>query len=77
MVSSHRKLCALVLDEEVVQFGLLGKLITEAYAVVIDSEAQHNLALLCLLLKYGSILVVVVADVTRLAPDGFPRLVKG
>jgi hypothetical protein len=39
MVSSHRKLCALVLDEEVVQFGLLGKLITEAYAVVLDSEA--------------------------------------
>ena len=50
MVSSHRKLTALLLDEEIVQILLLGELITEPDAVVIDAETDGNLPLLLLLL---------------------------
>ena len=42
MVASHRKLTHLLLDQEVVQILLLGELITESDAIVIDTETDQN-----------------------------------
>ena len=42
MVASHRKLCTLFLNQEVVEVSLLGELITEPYPIVIDTEADND-----------------------------------
>ena len=76
VVASHCKLRALLLDEEVVQPLLLGELIAESDTIVVHSEADHDGARLPLLRQRGRILVIVVANVARLAPYGLPRLVE-
>ena len=42
MIASHGKLAALLLDEEVVQVSLLGELITETDAIVVDAETDDD-----------------------------------
>ena len=77
MVASHGKLRVLLLDDEIDETVLLGKLIAEAHAVVIDAEADVHLASCVVLGETDEKLVVVVADSGRLAPDGLPGLVEG
>ena len=42
MVASHRKLCALFLNQEVGQVGLLRELVAEAYPIVVDAKADDD-----------------------------------
>ena len=77
MVASHGKLRVLLLDDEIDEAVLLGELIAEAHAVVIDAEADVHLASCVVLGETDEELVVVIADSGRLAPDGLPGLVEG
>ena len=45
MVTRHRELAVLLLNEEIVQVLLLGELIAEANTVVIDTETYHHLTI--------------------------------
>ena len=77
MVAGEGELRALLLDEEVVQVGLLRELVAQADAVVEDAEADEELPFLLRLRQGRNILDVVVAYGARFAPYGFPGLVEG
>ena len=64
-------------DEEIVEFVLLGELIAQSHAVVVDTETDGDAPVGSLLEQVDSQLVVVVADGGGLTPYGFPRLVEG
>ena len=77
MVARHGKLRVFLLDDEVVEVVLLGELVAQAHAVVVDAEADDDMAVARLLKEVDGHLVVVVADGRGLAPHGLPGLVKG
>ena len=77
MVAGHGKLRVLLLDDEVVEVVLLGELVAQAHAVVVDAEADDDVAVAGLLKEVDRHLVVVVADGRGLAPYGLPGLIKG
>ena len=81
MVARECKLRQLFLDHEIGQCILHGKLVAEAYAVIIHTEAHvHGNRFLAILgrrlLQLHQQLIVMVADGGLLAPHRLPRLVK-
>ena len=50
VVAGHGKLTALLLNEEVVQLALLGKLVAETDTFIVDAEADDDGALVVLLI---------------------------
>ena len=77
VVAGEGELRALLLDEEVVQVGLLRELVAQADAVVEDAEADEELPFLLGLRQGRNILDVVVADGARFAPYRLPGFVEG
>ena len=77
VVARHGELRVLLLDDEVVQVLAQRELIAEAESVVVETETDSEVALLCLLMQGDEQFVVVVADVTRLTPNGLPCLIEG
>lgn len=76
VVACEGKLGELFLDDEVGEAALLGELIAEAEAVVVEAEADvHEVAGALLFHTYEEF-VVVVADGRLLAPYGVPGLIK-
>ena len=66
MVSGHRKLSMLFLDDEVVQVVLLREFIAESQTVVEKPEADHDVTLVVGLFKGYGQFVVMVPDFVRL-----------
>ena len=77
VVGGHGKLRVFLLDGEVVEVLRQRELVAETQSVVIKTETEVEPALLQGLAKTDEKLVVVVADVARLAPYGLPGFVKG
>ena len=77
MIAGHRKLCTLLLNQEVVQFFLLWKLVTESDTIVVHTETDKYLALSRWLIQGYCQLVVVVANVLGLAPYRLPGFIEG
>ncbi len=73
----ERELGQLVVDDEFLGGGLLGELVAETDAVVVDTEHHVEGAVRCDGLgQRRAQLVVVVADVAVLAPGLFPGLIE-
>ena len=76
VVARHGELGVFLLDEEVVEGLLLGELIAQSHAVVINPEADDDVTVCGLLSQVHLQFVVVIANGGRFAPYGFPSLVK-
>ena len=76
VVTCHGKLCVLGLYHEIGQILLLRKLISESHAVVIDTESEIHKPAVRRFLHLDEQLVVMIANVARLAPYGLPSLIK-
>ena len=77
MIARHGKLRVLFLDEEVVQRLLLGELIAQSHAIVVDPEANDDIAMGSRLVKIYLQFIVLIAYGGRLTPHGFPRFIEG
>ena len=76
VVAGHGKLGVLVLDDKIDEGVLLWKLIAQSHSLIIDTETDDHLALGCGLVEGHGQLVVAVAHLGHLPPDGFPSLVE-
>ena len=77
VVARHGKLGEFLLNHEIGKTALLGELIAEAEAIVVETEADVHQVARALLLHTHEELVVVVADGRLFAPHGVPGLVEG
>ena len=77
VVSGQGKLGLLFLYYKIGEVLLAGELVSEAKTIVEDTEADYYLAVVLLLVQSYEHLVVVIAYLSLLAPDGNPCLVKG
>ena len=77
MIARHGKLRVLFLNEEVVQRLLLGELIAQSHAIVVDPEANDDIAMGSQLVKIYLQFIVLIAYGGRLTPHGFPRFIEG
>ena len=82
MIASKGKLSQLLLNHKIGERVLHGEFIAESQTVIIETETDlHHCGLLFLILGWlqegDKQLVIVVADLCFLAPDGLPGLVEG
>ena len=76
VIARHGKLRVLLLHHKVVERLLLGKLVAQSHAVVVDTKTDKDVAVGGRLAERDGQFVVVIADGRCLAPHGFPSLVK-
>ena len=67
----------LFLDDEIVQFRLLGELVSESQSVVEQSEAYADIAIVFGLVERDLQFVVVVPYFALFSPYGPPGLIEG
>ena len=75
MIASHRKLCHLLTNQEIVEFLLLWEMIAEPDTLVVDAELDEYLTRRGILFQCRDKTVVTVTDSLGLSPHGLPSLI--